>query len=177
MSSISTLPVPGATGIRRRHEPVQLSAVRSSRLFRDLDPAVTGLVAMNADIVRLRDGQTIASAGRHAHQVVIVLDGFVEVTDRRGHTVVAGAGTEVGARSIAERLPSQESVAACGDVEVLVIYGPTFAWALGAARALSARVVGHPAAASTAAVPVSAPVAASAVGSTVFTVRPSMVPA
>lgn len=174
-----TTPAPSGVAIRRRHEPAQLGAVRSSRLFRDVDPAVVGLVAMNADILTVPAGRSLSTAGRMAHQVTIVLDGFVEVTDAAGITTVAGAGTEIGARSIAERRPTDEAVATCTDTTVLVIYGPTFAWALTAAPVVATRVASHPVTAATAAVPASAVtgVASSAVGSTVFAVRPRMVPA
>jgi CRP-like cAMP-binding protein len=84
----------------------------------------------HADRLRVTDGTVVAREGHRARQLVIVLSGAVLAT-RGGRPVGAlGPGTWIGAEEVlADRAHDSTLVAAEG-LEVLVLNGPAFRWAV-----------------------------------------------
>jgi CRP-like cAMP-binding protein len=91
---------------------------------RDLAP-----LEHHADRLRVPAGTTLARAGQLAHQFVVVLDG--QVASRAGdEVVVAGPGSQFGGDEVLNGDVHQRTLTTVSDVELLVLFGPAYRWAV-----------------------------------------------
>lgn len=96
-------------------------------------------IAPHTDRMRLPGGTVLAEAGRTARELIVLLDG-VAGTDDGSATGTLAAGQAVAPAAVATAAPFPATVTADGEVEVLVINGPAFRWALHEIPGLAHRV-------------------------------------
>jgi hypothetical protein len=79
--------------------------------------------------LRLRPGQTIASTGAAARELVIVLSGKAEAVHDDGRRSTLRPGAEIGGAELLAGGRHVATVIAVSDIEVLVVNGPAARWA------------------------------------------------
>ena len=112
--------------MRRRSARLQVFA--GVAFFDGCDRRLLADLAPHADRLRVRDGQVLATAGRHAWQLLVLVTGTAR-SEAGGKTRMLGAGDAIAPEAVAQVLPHPATVTAIGDVEVLVVNGPAFSWA------------------------------------------------
>lgn len=86
-------------------------------------------LAMHADRLRLREGTELVHEHQRADEFVVVLSGEV-IAQREGREVGRlGAGAHIGAPELLHNTRHTHTLVAACDLEVLVLYGPSFRWA------------------------------------------------
>jgi CRP-like cAMP-binding protein len=89
-----------------------------------------GPLAANADRVSVPEGTLVAREGWLAKEFIVVLGGEA-IALRHGREVGRlGAGTQLGAMSLVDGVPNDVTVVAGTDLEVLVVHGPAYRWAV-----------------------------------------------
>lgn len=86
-------------------------------------------LVFHAGRIRVRPGTVLAEAGRTARELIVVVEGTVQ-TQRGPVTLVHGPGLAVAPDAVARRARFPLTVTAVGEVEVLVVNGPAFGWAV-----------------------------------------------
>jgi hypothetical protein len=113
----------------RRRERTRTDVFAGVAFFEGCDRRLLAEMAPHADRVRLPAGAVLAAAGRHAWQLLVLTEGLARPTaDGRQGTLVAGQAVAPGAAAAIAPYPA--TVTALTAVEVLVVNGPAFAWAV-----------------------------------------------
>ena len=121
-----------------RHRP-DVSDLAGVPLFADYGPEELAPLAPHVDRLILLPGATITEAGRHPHEVVVVLSG--EVGEQRGGSEASsmGAGSVIGAHEELDGTAHATTLVARTAVDTLVITGAAFRWAVQSLPGFSAR--------------------------------------
>jgi CRP-like cAMP-binding protein len=96
-------------------------------LFSELDDDELDQVASKATDLVLKAGSVIMREGATAHEMVIVMDGTLEVTRADEHVADIGAGGFAGEMALISRAHRNSTVTAKTDVALLHIDGRDFA--------------------------------------------------
>ena len=112
-----------------RHRP-DVSDLAGVPLFADYGPEELAPLAPHVDRLILLPGATIAEAGRHPHEVVVVLSGEVGEQRDGSDEPVLGAGSVIGASEELEGTAHATTLVARTAVDTLVITGAAFRWAV-----------------------------------------------
>ena len=112
-----------------RHRP-DLSAFAGVALFAPYDAHALAPLARHADRLAVPTGVTLAHEGRHAHEVVVIVSGEVDVTRGGRSAGRLGPGAVIGAREeVSGTVHDATYTAGCG-VAALVLTGASFRWAV-----------------------------------------------
>lgn len=125
-----------------------------ARLFEGCTPRQLTPVAPHADRIRVPAGGVIAEAGRSARELMVVLRGVTRVETPAGHLGCMVPGEAIAPHAVAEHGELPVTVTAVTDVELLVVNGPAFRWAVRELRTVAQRLGATPIA-----VPHTAPIA------------------
>lgn len=114
--------------LRSRRAAADLSLLAVAPFDRYPERAVRPL-ACHADRLRLRKGTELAHQHQRADEFVVVLSG--EVIARRDGQEVGrlGVGAHIGATELLQGTRHAHTLLAGCDLDVLVVYGPSFRWA------------------------------------------------
>ena len=121
--------------MRRRPEVSDLGAVP---LFAGYGPDELAPLARHVDRLIVLPGATIAEAGRHPHEVVVVLSGEVGEHWDESEEALLRAGSVIGAREELDGTAHATTLVARSVVDALVITGAAFRWAVQSLPAFSA---------------------------------------
>jgi CRP-like cAMP-binding protein len=104
-------------------------------------PVLLAPLAVHADRLRLRDGTVVAREGRWAREVAVVVAGVLLA--HRGDRPIGlfGPGTWVGAGELLDDRPHPVTLVAGEGLEVLVVTGPAYRWAVQTLPGLAERRV------------------------------------
>ncbi len=103
--------------------------------FEGRDAATLTELAPHADRVQVPAGTVLAVAGRHAWQLLVLVDGAARTTTG-GRTGFLGAGQAIAPHAAATLGPFPTTVTTTTDTEVLVVNGPAFVGAANRDRSL-----------------------------------------
>ena len=92
------------------------------------------LLAVHSDVLSVPAGERLCRVGEYPRQFFVVVDGYVDVTDRSGSSRVAGPGTWVGGIELVAGVPHHESVVARTDCRLVVTFGPALTLAVRKSR-------------------------------------------
>jgi CRP-like cAMP-binding protein len=93
--------------------------------FDGCDERLLAELAPHADRVRVPAGTVLATAGRHAWQLLVLVEGSARTTDR-GRTGILGPGRAIAPDAVATLAPFPATVTTSSEAEVLVVNGPAF---------------------------------------------------
>ena len=88
------------------------------------------LLAAHSDVLNVSAGDRLCRVGEYPRQFFVVVDGYVDVTDRSGCTRVAGPGTWIGGVELVTGVPHHETVVTRSDCRLVVIFGPALTLAV-----------------------------------------------
>jgi CRP-like cAMP-binding protein len=112
----------------RSRRSTDLSLLAVAPFDRYPDRAVRPL-AMHTDRLRLRKGTELVHEQQRADEFVVVLSGEV-IAQRDGQEVGRlGVGAHIGATELLQGTRHAHTLLAGCDLDVLVVYGPSFRWA------------------------------------------------
>jgi hypothetical protein len=97
--------------------------------FDGCDRQLLAEMAHQADRVRVPAGTVLTVAGQHAWQLLVVVEGIAQATDGGGTATVV-SGQTIAPRAVAEIAPWPATVTTLSEVEVLVLNGLAFGWAV-----------------------------------------------
>ena len=112
----------------RRHRP-DVSVLAGTDLFAGYDERALAPLAAHADRLTVLPGATLARAGRHPHEVVVLLSGEAQVLGGPADGSTLGPGAVIGASEELEGVAHAATVEAASGVSALVLTGPAFRWA------------------------------------------------
>lgn len=110
-------------------------------LFQDLDKKDLEYIGKVATLLDIKAGQVLMSEGSLAHEMVIILEGTLEVTRDGEHIADLGPGSFAGELALLTRSHRHSTVSAKTDVEVLHIDGRAFASVLEEAPEIAVRML------------------------------------
>jgi CRP-like cAMP-binding protein len=112
--------------MKRRSATTTLAGVAPFDRFspRDLAP-----LHEHVDRLQVAEGTTLAEPGTAVHQFLVVLAGEVRSV-RDDEVVVHGPGSELGGDELLSGVPHPSALVAGPDLELLVVYGPAYRWAV-----------------------------------------------
>jgi CRP-like cAMP-binding protein len=82
----------------------------------------------NTDVLRFPPGEVLARAGARAAQFLGLIDGYVEVTDRNGSSMVIGPGDQIGGRELLEDARFSATYTTLTPANLVVVFAPVFRW-------------------------------------------------
>jgi CRP-like cAMP-binding protein len=100
--------------------------LREVPLFSGLDDDELDAVGLAATELRFEAGKVLMKEGEPAHEMVVVLEGTLEVTRGGGHIADIGPGSFAGEMALLTRAHRNSTVTAKTDVVVLHIDGRSF---------------------------------------------------
>lgn len=110
-------------------------------LFEGLDKRDLEYIGKVATILDIKAGQVIMAEGSMAHEMVIILEGELEVTREGEHIADLGPGSFAGELALLRRSNRHSTVSAKTDVEILHIDGRAFASMLEEAPEIAVRML------------------------------------
>ena len=113
----------------RRPRP-DVSAFAGVGLLAGYAPHELAPLAPHADRLVVLPGASLAEAGRHPHEVLVLLSGEAHVSGGPDDGAVLGVGAVIGAREELAGEPHPVTVVAGGAVSALVLTGAAFRWAV-----------------------------------------------
>jgi CRP-like cAMP-binding protein len=123
--------------VHRRRRTIE--AFQGVALFEGCPRRKLALLARNVDRLRIPAGRVLSRAGQRADEVVVVVSGDVARTGVADD--VLGPGSVIGAAPVVSHEAFADTVSARTDVEVLVVNGPAFRWAVQEMPAVARRAV------------------------------------
>jgi CRP-like cAMP-binding protein len=95
-------------------------------MFRDLDAHELDAVGQTATELNLKPGHVLMREGERAHEMFVLIEGTVDVSQGGEHIADVGAGGFVGEMALLTHSPRNSTVTAKTDVVVLHIDGREF---------------------------------------------------
>jgi CRP-like cAMP-binding protein len=102
------------------------NALHLAGLDRRLTARARRELGAHADVLELVPGELLVRAGETARELVVVVDGIVEIVDGDGGGHLAGAGTRIGERELATGGRHPVTVRAHSACTVVVVFGPAY---------------------------------------------------
>lgn len=96
----------------------------------------------NTDVLRVPAGRVLARAGRPVREIIVVLDGEIDIADARRDGPVVEPGVMIGGADSVARRAHSATVTTRTDGEVLVLAIPAFRWAVRYLPGLADRLSG-----------------------------------
>ena len=112
----------------RRNRP-DVSVFAGTDLFAGYDERALAPLAAHADRLTVLPGAALARAGRHPHEVVVLLSGEAHVVGGPADGSTLGPGAVIGATEELYGVSHAATVEATSGVSALVLTGPAFRWA------------------------------------------------
>jgi CRP-like cAMP-binding protein len=100
--------------------------LREVPLFSGLDDDELDAVGLAATELRFEAGKVLMREGEHAHEMLVVLEGTLEVTRGGAHVADIGPGSFAGEMALLTRAHRNSTVTAKTDIVVLHIDGRSF---------------------------------------------------
>jgi CRP-like cAMP-binding protein len=110
-------------------------------LFEGLDHHDLEYIGKVATLLDIKAGQVLMNEGTLAHEMVIILDGTIEITREGEHIADLGPGSFAGEIALLTRSHRNSTVRAKTDVRVLHIDGRAFASVLDEAPRIAVRML------------------------------------
>lgn len=110
-------------------------------LFEGLDKSHLDWIGKVATLLNIDAGQVLMPEGSMAHEMVIILEGTLEVTREGEHIADLGPGTFAGEIALLNRTHRHSTVTAKTDVQVLHIDGRAFASVLEESPQIAVRML------------------------------------
>jgi CRP-like cAMP-binding protein len=122
---------------RRSEPPSNLDLLAGFEPFDRCPPKARRELAPHVDRLQVRPGTLLARRGELARSVVVVLSGTVRA-ERGAQSWSGGRGTQIGGHEVLQGGVHDVAWYALSDVEVLVVNGPAYRWAVQEASATAA---------------------------------------
>jgi CRP/FNR family transcriptional regulator, cyclic AMP receptor protein len=103
-----------------------LARLKSVPLFADLDDHELDLVDRSVTEVNVRAGHVLMQEGQTAHEMVVVVDGSLDVVRGGEHVATLGPGDFAGEMALLAHSHRHATVTATADSKLLVIEGREF---------------------------------------------------
>lgn len=116
-----------------------IEAFEGVALFEGCPRRKLALLARHADRLTLPAGRILSRAGQRADEVVVVLSGDAQRSDAAND--VLGPGSVIGAAPVVFNDTYPDTVSARTELEVLVVNGPAFRWAVQELPAVASRTI------------------------------------
>ena len=115
--------------------------LRQIPMFANLDAKELDAVGLTATELDLPAGRTLMTEGARAHEMYVLMDGTVEVTQGGEHIADVGAGGFVGEMALLAHSHRNSTVTAKTDVTVIHIDGREFTTLLQRVPTISAKML------------------------------------
>ena len=112
----------------KKQEWSRTDALTLAGLAGSFSEALRQGLAQHADVVHVSEGVVLARAGRSARELIVVVDGSVEIADASGCSRIAGPGTRIGAAELIEERAHASTVTTRSSATLVVIFGPAYRW-------------------------------------------------
>jgi len=112
------------------HVTSTIEALAGVAPFSGYSPRDLRALTPHVDRLRVRPDTVLAREGQQARAFVIVLDGEVRASRHGEVLTVDGPGAQIGGDAVLRHDPHQVTWTTVSDVEVLVVNGPAYRWAM-----------------------------------------------